>query len=383
MTPDNSYDVVIVGAGAVGAAAAFHSARRGLRALLVEQHELGHKLGSSHGAARITRYAYRDKRYTALMREAYSGWAELETLWGRTLYLKTGGLTVAAPDVCEQIAEGLRDAGIPFAHLSREQAELRHPAFRIGPGRSALFEPTAGALAADEAIRAQVELFRAAGGQVRERAAVSAIYLDGTRPVVDLSGEKISADAVIVAAGPWTPALVPQLAPLLSTTRQEVTYFAAPGAGSFAPERFPVFIFRLENQIFYGMPSLHGHGVKVARDEGVPEPIGSLKRTVSDEYVDEIRGFLRSHLPALAEAECTHRESCVYTMTEDEHFLVGALPGDPRVAIASACSGHGFKFSNLVGRLLAELVMDGRASVDISLWEPERAICRAAERTAV
>jgi sarcosine oxidase len=306
---------VVLGAGAMGSATAYHLARRGEPVLLVEQFALGHDRGSSHGAARITRHSYADTRYARLMPEAFQAWRTLEA-----------------------------DAGM---------------------------------LAAARCVAAEVELARRFGGEktrVVENCRVRRIDLDANRPTLITETGKIVADRLIVTAGPWLPRLVPGLPVALRPERQQVVYFRPADPAPFQPGRFPVFIVKGETKEgeindYYGMPPFLDMGVKVARHGGPEVDPDQVDRNVGDEYRAIIRRFLRGYIPALAEAPIDAAEVCLYTVAPDEQFQLGPLPGRTDVIVASPCSGHGFKFSCLIGRILADLATTGQTAIDIASWQ--------------
>ena len=366
---------VIIGSGAMGAATAYHLARRGEPVLLLEQFALGHDRGSSHGAARITRHSYADPHYARLMRDAFQAWKVLEADAGQNLYLRTGGVSLcpAGVDYVEKVAASL--AAIALPHRRMTGAELRQalPVFQVADDTDVVFEPDAGMLAAARAVALQVELARRFGGErtrVFENCPVRAIDLDGDRPVVRTDAHRIVADRLIVTAGAWTSRLLPQVSVPLEPTLQRVLYVRPPDALAFAPGRFPVFIVKgaPAEDDFYGMPASGGVGVKVARDGGPVVDPDSVDRTIDDDYRASVRKFLRGCLPALADAPIDVSETCLYTMAPGDHFRLGPLADCPQVIMASPCSGHGFKFSCLIGQVLADLATLGQTALDITPW---------------
>jgi sarcosine oxidase len=365
----------IIGAGAMGSAAAYHLARRGEPVALVEQFELGHSRGSSHGAARITRHSYADTRYARLMPAAFRAWRELEADAGEALYFRTGGVSFSPPgvDYAARVAASLGELGVPHWRGSGRDFRRRQPAFVLPEGSDVVFEPDAGLIAAARAVAVQVELARAHGGAsttVLDRTAVRAIDLEGTRPVIVTDATRIVADRLIVAAGAWVKRLLPDLPVPVRITRQQVLYFRPADPAAFQIGRFPVFIYKGpgEDDAFYGMPDFLGLGVKAARHAGPEVDPDIDDRSIGDDYRAIVRDFLRGHIPALADAELARTEVCLYTVAPDDEFTVDFLPMRPDVIVASPCSGHGFKFSCLIGRVLADLATTGRSDVPIETW---------------
>ena len=364
---------VVVGAGAVGCAAAYHLARRGEPVVLVEQFGLGHARGSSHGAARIIRHSYADPTYARLMPEAFRAWAELEADAGRSLYVRTGGVSFGPPGVgyVGRVAANLADLGVSYRVMSGSEWNAAQPAFDLPADYEAVFEPDAGMVAAARALEAEVELARGAPGtRILAETPVRRIDLDGERPTIVSDALTIEAERLVLAAGSWIGRLVPELAATLRPTRQLVLYFRPPNPAPFQVGRFPTFIHMgpTPDEAFYGMPEFLAPGVKAARHGG-PETDPDEPATVAAADVALVRDFLRRHLPVLAGAEVVATETCLYTVAPDERFLVDSHPARPDVIVASPCSGHGFKFSILVGRLLADMATGAPVAPAFDAWK--------------
>ncbi len=366
---------VIIGAGAMGSAAAYHLAKRGEPVVLIEQFALGHDRGSSHGAARITRHSYADARYARLMPAAFRAWRELEADAGEALYIRTGGVSFSPPgvDYAAHVAASLQELDVPHWRTSGREWNQRRPAFGLPDDYDVLFEPDAGMVAASRAVAVQVELARLHGGErtrVIERTPVRRIDLDGTHPIVVTDASRIVAERLIVSAGAWVKRLLPGLPVPLRATRQQVLYFRPGDRASFQIGRFPIFMFvpAADQDVYYGMPEFLGLGVKVARHAG-PEIDPDLEdRTVGEEYRSIVRNFLHGHIPLLADAPIDLTEVCLYTLAPEEQFQLDFLPGRSDVIVASPCSGHGFKFSCLIGRVLADLAITGTSGLAMETW---------------
>ncbi|WP_165250717.1 N-methyl-L-tryptophan oxidase [Paludisphaera soli] len=365
---------VVVGAGAVGSAVAYHLASRGEPVVLVEQFGLGHSRGSSHGAARITRHSYADPDYARLMPSAFRAWRELEADAGRSFYVRTGGVSFNPPGVgyADRVAANLAGLDVPHRRMTGDEWNAAQPAFSLPADYEAVFEPDAGMLAAAKAQEAMIELARRGPDtRILIETPIRRIDLDGERPTLVADGLTIEADRLILAAGPWTGRLLPELAPTLRPTRQQVLYFRAPNPAPFQVGRFPTFIHMGggEDEAFYGMPEFLGPGVKVGRHGGPDVDPDLQDSTIADDYVGRLRAFLARHVPPLAEAEVAATETCMYTVAPEERFLVDFHPARRDVIVASPCSGHGFKFSILVGRAIAEMATAGAADPAFEAWK--------------
>jgi len=366
---------VIIGAGAMGAATAYHLSRRGAPFVLIEQFAVGHDRGSSHGAARITRHSYGDWTYARLMPAAFRAWRDLEADSGECIYVRTGGVTFCWDrfDVVAQVAKCLDHLEVPHRRMSGREWRRIHPEFTLSESHDVVYEPDAGMLTAEKAVRLQVALAcRRSGGYGRllEHTVVRRLDLEGPRPVVLTDSHHIVADRLIVTAGPWLRSLLSGLPLSLEVTRQQVLYLAPPDPAPYHVGRFPIFIYHgpEAEDAFYGMPLFLGLGVKVARHGGPPTAPEKVDRTISEQDRSVVREFLRWSLPALADAPVSQTEVCLYTVARDERFLLDFYPGRPDVLIASPCSGHGFKFSCLIGSILADLSTEGRTDHAIDEW---------------
>ena len=310
------------------------------------------------------------------MGAAFQAWRKLEADAGQPIYLRTGGVSMspAGVDYVAQVAASLEQIGIPHRRMTGAEWNRANPFFSVPATHDVVFEPDAGMLAAARAVALQLELARAHGsGRTEVLAATAALRIDleGSRPVITTEELSIVAQRLIVTAGAWVKSLLPGLSTPLQVTRQQVLYFRPDDEIPFRAGRFPVFIYKGEGpeDAFYGMPPYQGLGVKVARHFG-PEVDPEVEdRNVGDAYRQVVRGFLHNHIPALARAPIDHTETCLYTVAPDEHFVVDFLPGRSDVIVASPCSGHGFKFSCLIGKALADLATSGESPFVIPPWK--------------
>jgi sarcosine oxidase len=310
------------------------------------------------------------------MPDAFRAWRELEADAGEAVYIRTGGVSFSPPGVpyAGMVAASLRELDIPAWHGSGRDWNQRNSAFGLPDDYEVVFEPDAGMLRAARSVALMVKLARVHGGErtrVIENTPVVRIELGGPLPVVVTESSRILANRLIVSAGAWVKRLLPELAVPLRPTRQQVLYVRSNDSAAFRIGRFPVFIYKGagEDDAYYGMPEFQELGVKVARHAGPEVDPDHVERAVSGEYVAIVRHFLRGHIPGLADAPVELAEVCLYTVAPEEQFVVDILPGWPDVLVASPCSGHGFKFSCLIGRVLADLAMTGSTSIPCDPWK--------------
>ena len=184
-------------------------------------------------------------------------------------------------------------------------------------------------------------------------------------------GGSYEAKQLVITAGAWTAKLVPSLASQLSVERSVLFWFE-PRAERDAFARLPVYIVEDTDRIFYGFPYIEGQGVKVAGLHfGDPADPDTLDRTPSADDEERVRGWLRRRVP-LANGERRDAKVCMYTNTVDSHFVIDNLLEDSNVVVASACSGHGFKFASVIGEILADLVLSGETAHAIGFLSSER-----------
>ncbi|MDL1902181.1 FAD-dependent oxidoreductase [Anaerolineae bacterium CFX9] len=199
-----TFDLIVIGAGAYGSAAAYHAAKRGLRVLLLEQFEIDHGRGSSYGHSRIIRYAYDHPVYVELAKAAYGEWDALQQEMGETLWVKTGGLDFGVPGsepMLDGMIRSLAETGIPHELLSPEDVQRRFPQFRLDEDMIGLYQADAGVLFASRCVLAHVRLARAYGADIREHTAVSAFERHADSVTVHTSAGSFSAVAT------WMPHL--------------------------------------------------------------------------------------------------------------------------------------------------------------------------------
>jgi monomeric sarcosine oxidase len=372
---ENVYDTIIIGAGAMGSAAAYHLAKSGAKTLVLEQFSRGHTFGSSHGETRVIRLVYDKQFYTELMKSAYAEWRDLEAASGKKLLFVTGSvlITPEGHEYAVNIRASLEAAGIESEWWSREQLAARFPQFRIDrSGRSVLWQKDTGFLHASECVLTHLQLAEQHGATVSENTAVTAIDWQADIPEVITDDGRFRGRKVVVTAGAWAGRLLSELNLPFTVTRQQVVYYRPTDAALFQPDRFPVFIDVTWGEFFYGFPVFGREGVKVAR-HGMGQAVSpdACNRTPDPDYIDHLQAFLRERIPDAA-GEPLHAHVCLYTETPDEDFIIDTHPNCPNLHIAAGFSGHGFKFSSLVGRILSELALTDRTGFDISPFCVER-----------
>ena len=365
-------DVIVVGLGADGSAAAAHLARRGARVLGIEAFARGHTDGSSGGLTRVIRLAYYEHPdYVPLLKRAWELWRELERESGVELLRQTGGVYVGPPDG-ELVAGSLRSAR--EHHLAHELLDpdalaRRLPLFRFAPEWWGLAEETAGYLLPDRCIEAHLAQAERRRAELRFGERVVSWARDGDGVLVTTDRGSYRAARLVITAGAWNPQLLPRLAPVLSVRRVPLLWFE-PVSDREALARLPVYIVAAPTgKAFYGFPYLADQGLKIAMlGSTVPADPDTLDREAHPADEAPVRDFIRTRLP-VADGPVRMTKICMYTVTPDEHFVVDS---EGPVAYASACSGHGFKFASVMGEVLADLALDGSTGHSIGFLSAAR-----------
>lgn len=373
-----TYDLIVIGAGAYGSAAAFHAARRGLSVLLLEQFEINHGRGSSYGHSRIIRYAYDHPVYVELAKAAYGEWDALQAEAGEPLWVKTGGLDFGVPGhepMLDGMISSLAETGIPHELLSPDEVHRRFPQFLLDDDMIGLYQADAGVLFASRCVLAHVRLARAHGADIREHTTVSGFDRHADSVTVHTSTGSFSAARLIIAAGAWArPLLLSHGVDLpLRPIRCQENYFSAADPVRFGAGEMPVFIAHVSGFPFlpYGLPSVNGSGFKIGLHGGPDFDPAQSDRTPDADVGESVRRFAANHLPT-ADGSRIESRVCLYTMTPDEHFIIDQHPDSPHVVIAACCSGHGFKFSTSLGRMLVDIAISGETSHDVSMFSLAR-----------
>jgi monomeric sarcosine oxidase len=339
------FDVIVVGAGVMGAAAARALAQAGRRTLLLEQFRMGHKRGSSHGPARIFRLSYPELEYVSMAHEALALWRELEQESGRALLTTTGGLDVG-PEV-DANAGALEEGDVRFRFITPGDAGDRWPFMDLSHADQILFQPDAGVLSADDAVRALASGAMKSGAILLEETPVQEMEVDGDAATIKAAGQHFAADTVVVTAGAWAKSLLGDVDINLPVrpTRETVAYW---NLGDRPP-----------TLVEWGDPSVYSlwspvYGLRAGEHIAGPDTDPDEQGRVNDESLGKLKDWIATRFPRI-DPEPVHAETCLYTNTDDERFIVER---HGRVVVGSPCSGHGFKFAPVIGKRLADLATE-------------------------
>lgn len=376
----STYDVIVIGTGGVGSAAAFHLARRGCRVLGLDRFPGGHDRGSSHGHTRIMRMAYFEhSNYVPLLRRAYELWRELEDFQDQQLYSEVGLLQIG-PDpgiVVPGVLASARQHNLPIEKLDQAALRSRFPGYLLPAGNSAVFERHAGFLFVEKCVLAHLDEARKLGAELRVGPAVVNWSASAAGVKVETDQGKFHAHSLIVAAGAWAGKLLSDLDIPLHVRRKHLHWYRTTSDVYQASRGGPAFLYETADGCFYGFPQIDARGVKVAEHSGgtiVADPLGD-DRSVEPRDRQRVDAFLSRHMPGVSH-EPTDHVVCYYTMSPDEQFVVDRHPEHANVCFAAGLSGHGFKFTCVLGEILAELATSGKTTHPIEFLNCRRSTLR-------
>lgn len=358
----DSYDIIVIGTGGVGSAATWHLARRGARVLGLDRFPGGHDKGSSHGETRIIRKAYFEHAdYVPLLERAYALWADLGAESGETLFRRVGLIEGGMPE--GSIVSGVRAAArahdLPLEELGPADFGGRFP-FALRAADDALLEADAGFLMVERAVLTHLGLAESAGATLVTGDPVTGWRVEGDGIIVETEAARYQAGKLVIAAGAWSAGLLADLGIRLKVRRKHLHWYRTDDPRYAADNGCPCFFFDTPKGMFYGFPEIAGGGVKVAEHTGGVDGVDPLTddKSVDDHDRARVEDFIASYLPGVSTTPVRHAV-CYYTLSPDEHFIVDRHPRHPEVAFVAGLSGHGFKFTSVLGEILAELTLDG------------------------
>ncbi|REE86177.1 N-methyl-L-tryptophan oxidase [Paenibacillus taihuensis] len=374
------YDVIVVGAGAMGMSAGYHAARAGRRTLLIDAYDPPHAQGTHHGETRIIRHAYGEGRaYTPMALRAQALWYELERETGRRLFLETGFLQAGEPGsrMLTEMQVSAKEHGLPVEVLDSSEMKLRWPGLALPESFVGCYEADSGVLLSEACVQAYRDAAVALGATMLPNTPVIAIHPDAEGAEVVTAAGTYRAKSLILTAGKFAG---PMLAKLglnempLSPLRKTVEWFK-PLTEDYSPDRFPAFLFDLPEGIFFGFPDISGEGVKAGRHDGLVRPMPEdgvlLPHGTFEDDGRDCAAYVARYMPGV-EPTIIKGSSCTYTMTPDEHFILDRHPDYPHIAIGAGFSGHGFKFASANGEILAKLAAGDDPGFDLSLFTLHR-----------
>ena len=349
----------IVGAGIFGMAAALESVRRGHEVTLFERGEIPNPEASSTDVSKaIRRTGYAHQPYVELVTRAAHQWREWHDRLSGSIYYQTGTfIIIHGFDDGESVPSGwemLSRIAEDVTRLTPDQARNRFPHFAVQPDDAFFFDPWGGYLRSGHALETLARIAREDGVAVRENTEITGVEETASGVRIAWNSESLTFDRAIVAAGPWVAQLLPQIKTQVRLTLQQMAFFLPKDVTPFERERFPVWSIQYPGDVWYGFPYLHEGYVKVAEDNKVVDTTVDVEREPTDQFLEQARAIVDDRIPELGNGELIGGRSCLYTNTQDEHFVIDWAPEYERVLIAGCGCGHGFKFGGSIGPVIVD-----------------------------
>lgn len=379
-----TFDIAVIGLGAMGSATLHQLAKRGLKVVGIDRFHPPHDQGSTHGETRITRQGIGEgEAYVPLALRAHEIWREMEAETGKSLLHAVGALIVSRPEdmverpgrtgFLQRSIQAAKRFGIAHEVIGADEVRRRYPNILPSGDEVAYFEPGGGYLDPEACVAANLDLAARYGASLLPGTRVTGIESRTGGIEITIADGRISAGQAIVSAGAWAgPLLGAPFASRLKPTRQVMHWFSIAPDMAQAWRRSPVFMWPHGDggdDFFYGFPSRDGVSFKTADEYyGPASDPDRIERLV--EQADSQRMF-EAHLKgrlAGVDGTCLKAVTCLYTATEDSRFLIDRHPDMPGVIAVSPCSGHGFKHSAAIGEAVAQLAVDGTSRIALDAF---------------
>lgn len=390
MKSEESVDVIVIGLGGVGSATVAALAADGYRVIGVDQFSPPHQRGSSHGQTRVIRKAYFEHPdYVPMLLRAYDRWKQLEADSGKQLYFPVGLLQIGPidGDVLAGVRRSAVEHSLDVQYMTMQEAQSHYPGIQGDPTWSAIVEHDAGYLLVEQCIEAHLQQAQRHGAKLLLNQSVRDWSIDGSGVRVVSDSQVLRADRLVIAAGPWADKCLKRYHLPLRVLRKHVYWYQVE-TGQYQSSNFPCFFFDTPQGFFYGIPqvangysaneqgtTLQGNwsGLKIGRHTGGQhaDPDLSVEHPEDAEDQGLVEQFLTECMPAVTRNRIAW-QGCYYTMTPDQHFIVDRLPDCPQVSVVAGLSGHGFKFTCVLGEIVANLATERPSPVSIDFLSLSR-----------
>jgi len=376
------YDAIVIGIGGMGSATAYHLARRGASVLGLEQFEIGHDFGSSHGVNRIIRLAYAEgAAYVPMLRRAYRLWRQIEREAKEPLLYITGGIDAGPTDgaIFRGSLESCRKHRLRHDVLDSVQLRDRFPGIRFPKDLFAVYQPDAGFVLSERSILAYSGAAKHRGAEIHAHEAVREWKVLRGRVTVRTDKGSYEARKLIITAGAWASkvASVLRRRKLAEPERQVMIWTRPLRPEVFEIGRFPIFNMEAREESgmhhYYGFPVFGIPGFKLGKYHHLGERANpeTMDRRCNARDSRVLRAAIRRYFPD-ALGPTIVMKSCLFTNSPDGHFIIDRHPESDRVIVAASFSGHGFKFASVIGETLADMALDGAARFDLKMFGIER-----------
>ncbi len=356
------YDVVVVGLGVMGAAAAWSASKRGMSVLAVDANAENHVLGSSHGKTRATRESYFESpEYVPLAQSAHALWRTLEGEAQASLLTMNGGAYLGPPDhpVLAGVRQAAEEHDLDLEVYAPDEMMALHPGFHMPQDWQGLIERTSGVLRAEACLNAFRATAKRRGAELRFETPMQSWHPADHGVIVELSSGPVHARKLVLTLGPWAVEGLSGLGLPIHGRRVTVAHFETERPEDYANDTLGVFFWAADMGVYGGFQHIDGQGVKLLRhDDGGACTPDSIQREVTADDIRAFTDFSSIHLTGVGD-QVKEAYTCIYTMTPDDHFIIDHHPTSRDIVFATGFSGHGFKFAPVIGEILADLSLEG------------------------
>lgn len=372
---NTKFDVIVLGLGANGSSATYHLSKNGVKVLGIDRFTPPHNHGSSHGQSRIIRQAYHESpMYVPFVKEAYKLWQELEQETGTKLLMQTGGIVLGNENAA--VVRGAKLSAemhnLPCEILNKNEIETRFPALKPAEDTIAVLDTTAGILFPEACIQTYLVEAQKAGAFLCCNEKVLRVVPGKDFVEIITNKNTYQAAKLVVSVGAWLTQLLPELHLPLTIERQVLYWFTDKRSNpNLRPNSLPIYIWEPSpDQVFYGFPDL-GDGIKTAfhHNGNIIEP-DALAQKVSKEEISSMKAVVQTHFKI--NAALNYAVTCMYTNTPDGDFIIDLHPQHENIVVASPCSGHGFKFASITGKILCDMATNRPVLLDLSSFSIDR-----------
>ena len=372
---EKTYDLVVVGCGAMGSSVAYHAASSGMKTAVIEQFGLNHKNGSSHGKTRIFRIVYSEgSEYVPMLRRALALWKRLEKASGKRLIIRTGFIVIGKKSgpMVKGAIDSARAEGLAYSVLNSREIISRFPEFKALDDEIGVYDPNGGVLFPERCISANVKLAKAHGAKFYFGETVREWKEDGNAILVRTDKGEYRTKKLVLAAGSWTKKLENGMRLPLDPYRVAVFWFKN-GGRAFSPKSLVPFVWELDSRnSFYGVPGVESNELKMGiHRSSYRRKIDDRPKDVEKRDLGYLREMLKDRMPDVRGSP-SEKSTCIYTNTPDKDFIIDFYPGSKNVVVLSPCSGHGFKFSSVIGEISVNMLNGKKIPYDMKFFAISR-----------
>lgn len=369
--------VGVVGIGTMGSMALWQLASQGASVIGFEQFRVGHELGAGVGEARQFRSNYLEHDVREIMLQAEAGYRELEQVSGLPLLTMTGGLTIGPADspLISELVKRILDAGDDPVFLNHKEMAERFPQHELDEDDIVVWNENSGFVRPENTIAAAILTARAAGAEIVEGCEITDIEEHPDHVLLRSADRVWRVRRVVLTAGPWIWRVLPKtVVPGGDLGRLLLTWFPSKDHELFSPDHFPTFTRYAFGTTLYGLPSLWSGTVRVGfagPRSRFSDPDELNRIIVPQNEIDTIQGLVARLIPDLFPIVVrtgTHLDA----YTPDGQPLIGPLDSSGNIIAAAGFSGRGFKMAPVIGKILAELAVEGASRTDLFRWRPRR-----------